>query len=99
MLDSIEIFNFQQYDTEPLDFSHFAFKEKLDKEDKEEDKENKEEATKLNKLRESFQKAIKNSTEFSAINEYGKSYAEALVDLLSKSDKSMYCISGKLYYR
>ena len=90
MLDSIETFNFQQYDTEPLDFSHFVSKEKLDKEEKD----HKEEATRLNKLRESFQRTIKNSSEFSAISEHGKSYAEALVELLLKSDKSMWCVSS-----
>lgn len=79
MLESIETFNFQQYDTEPLDFNHFTSNQKLDNE----------EATKINKSRESFQRVIKNSAEFGAISEYGKPYVESLVDLLSKSGKGM----------
>ena len=77
MLDSIEKFSFQQYDTEPLDFKHVTCSPELDKE----------EIAKINKLRDSFQRAIKSSTEFGAISEHGKSYCEALVGLLSKSDK------------
>ena len=48
-----------------------------------------EEATKINKLRESFERAIKSSTDFGALSEHGKPYIEALASLLSRMDKGI----------
>ena len=71
MFDSIEAFIFPNYDAESLDFKRFTNDQTLERD----------EATKINKLRESFLRAMKSSADFSALDEHGKPYIEALVRL------------------
>lgn len=61
-----------------MDFKQFTNDQKLERE----------EATKINKLRESFLRAMKSSADFSALEEHGKPYIEAVLGLLSGIDKS-----------
>ena len=77
MFDFVEPFYFQPYETDPLDFRAFTSDQKMDND----------EAIRMNKMRESLQRAFKSSIEFSGLCEYGRPYIEALLGLLSRSNK------------